>query len=90
MTNNNQFIRKMTDDPRCFVCGETEEHTLHILRDCPAASRVWKLLGVATDDLAWRIPVRDWLLGNIEQRNLKNEEGWQQVFSVTCWWLWRW
>lgn len=65
MTNGNRFIHKMTDDPRCFVCGEIEENTLHILRDCPAASRVWKLLGVNVEDLGWCIPLKDWLLGNI-------------------------
>ena len=90
MTNSNRFIRKMADDPRCLVCGEVEENTIHILRDCPAASRIWKLLRVDTDDMGWNIPLRDWLLGNIEHRNLKIEEGWAQIFSVACWWLWRW
>ena len=90
MSNGNRFIRRMTDDPRCFVCGEIEENTIHILRDCLAAKRVWRLLGVQTDDLIWRIPLRDWLLGNIEKRNLQSDEGWPTLFSVTCWWLWRW
>lgn len=90
MTNGNRFVRKMTDDPRCLVCGEVEENTIHILRDCPAARLIWKRLNVDTDDLAWKIPLRDWLLGNIEQRNLKSEEGWAQIFSVVCWWIWRW
>lgn len=26
MTNSNRFIRKMTDDPWCFVCGETDPY----------------------------------------------------------------
>lgn len=31
MSNGNRFIRHLTDDPRCFTCGEVEESTLHIL-----------------------------------------------------------
>lgn len=42
MTNGNRFIRKMTDDPRCFMCGEVEENTIHLLRECPAAKHVWR------------------------------------------------
>ena len=42
MGNVNRFKRKLTDDPKCFVCGELAESTLHILRDCPAARSVWR------------------------------------------------
>lgn len=45
MTNSNRFLRNLTDDPRCFVCGEVEENTAHILRNCPVAILVWRRLG---------------------------------------------
>lgn len=90
MTNGNRFIRKLIDDPRCFVCGEIEENTLHILRDCPAASRVWTILGVNVEDLGWRIPLKDWLLGNIERRLVRTDSNWPQLFGVAIWWLWKW
>ena len=47
-------------------------------------------LGVDTEDLAWKIPLKEWLLGNIEKRIMRSDEDWPQMFSVTCWWLWRW
>lgn len=46
MTNANRFLQQLTDDPRCFACGEVEENTMHILRQCPAARMVWKKLEV--------------------------------------------
>ena len=46
MSNANRFIRHLTDDPRCYVCGEVEENTIHILRECPVAKILWRKLGV--------------------------------------------
>lgn len=37
MSNANRFLRRITEDPRCFLCGEVEENIEHILRKCPAA-----------------------------------------------------
>lgn len=43
--NLNRYKRRMTDEPKCYICGADEESTLHILRDCPAARLVWRKIG---------------------------------------------
>lgn len=40
-----QYKRHMTDDPKCLICGTTEESTIHILHECPIAKVVWCKLG---------------------------------------------
>lgn len=42
MTNSNRFLRWITTDPRCFICGSVEENNEHIFRECPSAILVWK------------------------------------------------
>uniref|UniRef100_A0A803M192 DDE Tnp4 domain-containing protein n=1 Tax=Chenopodium quinoa TaxID=63459 RepID=A0A803M192_CHEQI len=42
MTNVNHFKRNIADNPWCKLCGNLEETTLHVLRDCRAAKEVWK------------------------------------------------
>lgn len=32
--NENRYKRHLTDDPKCYICGDAEESTLHILRNC--------------------------------------------------------
>lgn len=44
MTNVNHFLRKITNDPRCLTCGEGEETVEHIMRFCPAARLIWRML----------------------------------------------
>ena len=90
MTNSNRFIRQLTSDPRCLVCGEVEEHTLNILRDCPTARVVWRKLGMASMNPSWNGSLKEWILHNIEAGIHENNEGWPQVFSVAVWWLWKW
>lgn len=45
MTNVARFLRGLTDDPRCYVCGYVEESEENILRRCPATTIVWNSLG---------------------------------------------
>ena len=90
MTNSNRFLRRLTDDPRCLVCGEVEENTAHILRECPAALMVWRKLGVELRTVTWRLPLKDWILLNLESVKDETDGNWAQLFSVTVWWLWRW
>lgn len=42
MMNASRFPRNMTEDPRCFVCGDVEKNSNHILRKCLVARIVWR------------------------------------------------
>lgn len=78
MTNTNRFIRQMTDDPRCFACGEVEEHKLHILRECLVAIQLWRKLGVDVTALVWHSSLTSWIIENTCNGN------WTRLFSITC------
>lgn len=90
MTNGNRFLRQITDHPRCLVCGEVEENTSHILRDCPMARVVWRKMEVPQRVYMNRASISEWISSNLtmEAGNIGKE--WARVFAVTCWWLWRW
>ena len=68
MSNGNRFVRHLTDDPRCFTCGEVEESSLHILRDCPVARILWRQLGVCISNSQWRVNLKEWLAGNFREK----------------------
>ena len=89
MTNGNRFLRQLTSDPRCLVCGEVEENTKHILRRCPVARILWRKLGLIEDHSLEETDLEKWILKNIHKDSRMGSE-WPKVFSVTCWWLWRW
>ncbi|KAE8691435.1 hypothetical protein F3Y22_tig00110890pilonHSYRG01386 [Hibiscus syriacus] len=44
MTNCERSKRMFTDDPSCPFCGDTLEITLHVLRDCIHARRIWEMI----------------------------------------------
>ena len=90
MSNSNRFIRRLTDDPRCYSCGEVEENTLHILRDCPAARLVWRNLGVDVDVASWNNSLKEWLAKNFGGGAEMAMEDWGRCFTIACWWLWKW
>lgn len=89
MTNANRFIRKLTDDPRCFVCGEVEENIEHIIRRCPVATLVWRKFPGTNDYEIFGRSFNDWVVSNMSNDNSRDEE-WPMVFATTLWWLWKW
>lgn len=89
--NLNRFKRHMTKHPRCFICGETEESSIHILRDCTAARLVWrKIGGYASKPEFWVGNIKDWITANIDRKQALKNEKWPTQFSIVLWWLWRW
>lgn len=90
MSNGNRFVRHLKDDPRCFTCGEVEDSSLHILRDCPVAKILWRKLGVRLGGSQWRGNLKEWLAGNFREEGDVNGEVWSRLFTITFWWLWKW
>lgn len=80
----------MTDNPRCYICGDAEETTLHILRDCPAARLIWnKLGGPAEQQSFYQAHMKQWITANCSGGGSGHEDIWATYFGTTLWWLWR-
>lgn len=73
-----------------FFVVYVEEDVDHILRGCPAASLLWSKLGVRNEEELYGLPLREWVLKNVDHINLTKGDNWPRVFVMTCWWLWRW
>lgn len=49
----------------CEICGNATEPTIHALKDCPGAKKVWTKLGIIdTNQVFYGLPLLDWLKSN--------------------------
>ncbi|KAL4331435.1 hypothetical protein AHAS_Ahas13G0499800 [Arachis hypogaea] len=73
----------------CHRCIGVEKNTIHMLRDCPVASRVWvKLIHHEHIHDFFRAPFNAWIQWNFAMDLGTSKQGnWNTQFLVTCWWL---
>lgn len=76
----------------CPVCSRATEDQLHVLRDCPRATQLWRNL---VPRPAWRkffsYNWRRWWNANvIHDQDLTPQVDWTEIFAVGCWFLWKW
>lgn len=91
MCNSLRFKRKLTDDPKCYVCGAEEESSLHILRDCATARMVWSKLGGPADSTGfYDQPLKQWITTNLQHDDEDGHMIWVTLFCVALWWIWKW
>jgi hypothetical protein len=92
LTNVYRAKRNIVADSSCHYCLGTPESMLHLFRDCPKASQIWRALGgpvtmMRTFTLDWN----GWLSANIFQKNCSFLGfQWVQLFVFTCWFIWKW
>lgn len=73
-------------DPTCSRCRSTVEDTMHVLRDCPIAQEVWRVLrATEANTNFFSRQGKEWISDNLEKGSQ-----WSTIFSVSCWWLWKW
>lgn len=87
MTNQNKYIRSLTDDPRCKVYNAVEETSEHIVRECPAAIILWQKLGFIARNVSNSLNFENWIMKNMEEDGAGRGNEWPRVFLVTFWWL---
>ncbi|CAJ2627891.1 unnamed protein product [Trifolium pratense] len=78
--------------PTCVSCMREDETTLHVLRDCVHATRVWIRL-VPSNYITnfFSFNCREWIFDNINKKGFgASKDGWQTTFMTTCWLLWTW
>lgn len=80
MTNSNRYLRSLTDDPRCYTCGATEESLEHVFRRCPATALIWKKFPWLTEHELFIKPFDSWLEFNLRECNQTWMEDWALFF----------
>ncbi|XP_074301475.1 uncharacterized protein LOC141632870 [Silene latifolia] len=91
MSNANRARRGLTEDPCCGSCGDLEETSLHLLRDCSEARKVWSLFSVPKSQRFFEgFSVREWAIDNLSCGKTAEFESWPSMFAVIVWWIWKW
>ena len=84
--------RGITSQKACPICQNHEESIIHLLRDCPFATKFWKDLGtpqIFSNFLHLNLP--DWLKTNCLCSNQIHANGfsWNIQFPFAIWCLWK-
>ncbi|KAK4262419.1 hypothetical protein QN277_027981 [Acacia crassicarpa] len=76
----------------CTTCNAAAEDTLHILRDCPFASRMWtSLISPRFVSAFFSAGLSDWFALNLKNSLGRNMgSSWHIIFGVGVWKLWNW
>ncbi|XP_019094473.1 PREDICTED: uncharacterized protein LOC109129898 [Camelina sativa] len=91
MTNVERVRRHMGDSVVCKVCSGAEESILHVLRDCPAISGIWRrLVPQRKQPEFFDQSLLPWLFRNLRVGLNSRNGHWSTLFSMTVWWAWKW
>ncbi|CAN0873383.1 Putative ribonuclease H protein At1g65750 [Linum grandiflorum] len=84
MTNCERYRRHLALSADCQTCPGFQESVLHILRDCPVASALWKALLPPNQ---WHdffsASIEDWWWDNLQRSDH------QDNFGLGCWVIWK-
>ena len=68
------------------------ESVIHVLRDCPIATRIWLSVSPSPRNASFfSMTTWDWVLHNINNCNVSsNGVEWSLIFGVSLWLIWQW
>ncbi|GMJ02217.1 hypothetical protein like AT4G29090 [Hibiscus trionum] len=92
LTNTVRCQRRLTDDSSCPLCAHPQETNCHTLRDCPAATEVWKrVIPAALRDTFFTMTAATWLCNNLSSRLIDTQTmvQWPVLFASTLWQIWK-
>lgn len=76
----------------CDRCGTSVEDTLHVIRDCLVAKRLWnRVIPMSHRQSFYSWNLREWMIHNLRSsRKLKRKLNWSCFFGIAIWRLWFW
>jgi hypothetical protein len=76
----------------CVYCGDVEETTLHVLRDCQKAKELWyQLIPGQSRGVFFMRDLHDWCYLNIKNTAQWSwRDDWCETWATTCHCLWSW
>ncbi|KAH9723430.1 putative leucine-rich repeat receptor-like serine/threonine-protein kinase [Citrus sinensis] len=77
-------------DSSCDRCGDGDENTLHVLRDCMVARRFWyAILPIHQRQYFFSLNLKDWMSYNLTNADqVGSDLSWNIFFGVAIWRLW--
>ncbi|MBA0557442.1 hypothetical protein Golob_014511 [Gossypium lobatum] len=92
LSNSERARRGISHSSSCSICGHDIEDLVHVLRDCPSAKDVWRL--VIPDQLKQRVfsvSFQDWLNLNLCFHERLHDYGlmWSCLFGLVSWHIWK-
>ncbi|MFQ6624568.1 hypothetical protein Gotur_003309 [Gossypium turneri] len=92
LTNSERARRGFSHCSSCSICGHEFEDLVHVLRDCPPAKEVWRL--VIPNQLKQRffsVSFQDWLILNLCFHERLQDYGlvWSCLFGLVAWRIWK-
>ncbi|KAH9647730.1 putative ribonuclease H protein [Citrus sinensis] len=84
--------RHLVSNGYCDRCGLDLESTLHVLRDCPMAKRVWNhFVPRSLQADFYSKPLKKWIIYNVQSKEqYRWNLDWNCIFEFTIWRLWYW
>ncbi|KAE8667060.1 Retrovirus-related Pol polyprotein from transposon TNT 1-94 [Hibiscus syriacus] len=92
LTNVNRCKRNIASSPLCDIYGTSDETTLHILRDCTEARKLWmSIIPPNAANRFFTLSLEHWLLDNISLNHLLHGTTipWKIAFVSLAWQLWK-
>lgn len=82
----------MLVDCSCERCGSPLDNTVHVLRNCMAAKRVWNnIIPVSSHPWFYSLDLKDWICMNLwKEGQMVSGINWCIFFGVAIWRLWYW
>jgi ribonuclease HI len=76
----------------CTGCRHFDETTMHVLRDYPIATNIWRhLLPIHDRGQFFVLDFHEWINFNLNSRFGQNYgTDWQAIWATTCYLLWQW
>ncbi|CAA7018347.1 unnamed protein product [Microthlaspi erraticum] len=91
MTNQERFRRHIGDMEICQVCKAGVESILHVLRDCPAMTGLWRrIVPAGKQQVFFTSPLLNWIFDNLSAEAGTGLGLWPTLFAVAVWWVWKW
>ncbi|OMO51138.1 reverse transcriptase [Corchorus capsularis] len=81
------YHRNINPDLVCDIYPDSEESTLHILRDCSYAVLVWNSFSQLPADF-FQYNFKDWILSNLSTDLFVSGLNWSSLFAYSCWTIW--
>ncbi|XP_024158077.2 uncharacterized protein LOC112165700 [Rosa chinensis] len=92
LTNMQRVRRGLTTCATCPLCLSADESLIHLFRDCPRSSAIWRsMLKPGTILNSFSLDWNGWIAAQLHcHTKVHNNISWCNLFVFVCWYIWKW